>query len=124
MMLRCSRRVLLAAFVAASALLPAGAEAHAIVIEASPPVDGVLTGDGADIRLRFNGRIDAVRSTMTLYGPDGSERRLPPSRNENPDILAAHLSGLAPGKYRLRWQVLAVDGHISRGDIPFRVSAP
>jgi methionine-rich copper-binding protein CopC len=40
-----------------------------------------------------------------------------------PDSLAAEIEGLVPGRYRLRWQVLAVDGHITRGDIPF-VMAP
>jgi hypothetical protein len=37
--------------------------------------------------------------------------------------LAAHL-GLIPGAYVVRWQVLAVDGHITRGDVPFTVTAP
>ena len=41
-----------------------------------------------------------------------------------PEVLAAEAKGLAPGPYRLRWQVLAVDGHITRGDIPFTVVAP
>jgi methionine-rich copper-binding protein CopC len=31
---------------------------------------------------------------------------------------------LAPGNYTIRWQVLAVDGHITRGDVPFTVTAP
>jgi methionine-rich copper-binding protein CopC len=30
---------------------------------------------------------------------------------------------LAAGAYRLRWQVLASDGHITRGEIPFTVTA-
>jgi methionine-rich copper-binding protein CopC len=38
--------------------------------------------------------------------------------------LAAQVLGHAPGKYRIRWQVLALDGHITRGDIPFIVTAP
>ena len=29
------------------------------------------------------------------------------------------LTGLKPGAYAIRWQVLAPDGHISRGEIPF-----
>jgi methionine-rich copper-binding protein CopC len=29
---------------------------------------------------------------------------------------------LLPGEYRLRWQVLASDGHITRGEISFAVS--
>jgi len=31
---------------------------------------------------------------------------------------------LAPGAHVLRWQVLAIDGHITRGDVPFTVVAP
>jgi methionine-rich copper-binding protein CopC len=30
-------------------------------------------------------------------------------------------SKLAPGKYTIRWQALSVDGHITRGEIPFIV---
>ncbi len=29
-----------------------------------------------------------------------------------------------PGDCVLRWQVLAVDGHITRGDVPLSVKAP
>jgi hypothetical protein len=28
---------------------------------------------------------------------------------------------LTPGPYVLRWQVLAIDGHITRGDVTFTV---
>jgi methionine-rich copper-binding protein CopC len=28
---------------------------------------------------------------------------------------------LSPGAYSVRWQVLAVDGHITRGEVPFTV---
>ena len=31
---------------------------------------------------------------------------------------------LKPGAYTLRWQALALDGHITRGDVPFTVTAP
>jgi hypothetical protein len=31
---------------------------------------------------------------------------------------------LTPGVYVLRWQVLAIDGHITRGDVPFTVMEP
>jgi hypothetical protein len=27
-----------------------------------------------------------------------------------------------PGAYVVRWQVLAIDGHITRGDVPFTVT--
>ena len=37
-----------------------------------------------------------------------------------PDVLRAS-ADLKPGSYAVRWQVLAVDGHITRGDVPFVV---
>jgi methionine-rich copper-binding protein CopC len=37
-------------------------------------------------------------------------------------LLEANVT-LAPGAYTLHWQVLAVDGHITRGNVPFTVDA-
>ncbi len=98
------------------------AEAHAIVVAAEPAVDAVLAAGSVPVRLRFNSRIDDERSRLTLIRPDGSTLPLPIGASGSPDTLIAKIDGLAPGAYRLRWQVLAVDGHITRGDIPFTVA--
>jgi methionine-rich copper-binding protein CopC len=45
-------------------------------------------------------------------------------RQSSPDVLTASVSGLKPGDYVIRWQVLASDGHISRGEVPFKVIQP
>jgi methionine-rich copper-binding protein CopC len=100
------------------------AAAHALVIEASPPIDSSVSGPGVEFVLRFNSRIDHDRSRLTLIGPNGGNRRLAVSRASSLDTLQANASGLAPGSYKLRWQVLAIDGHITRGDIPFRITSP
>jgi copper resistance protein C len=110
-----------AVLVTGVALLPMPAAAHAIVVAADPAVDAVLHGATAPVLLRFNSRIDRERSRLTLLRADGSSQPLPLAPVERPDTLAAKIDGLAPGHYRLRWQVLAVDGHITRGDIPFAV---
>jgi methionine-rich copper-binding protein CopC len=102
----------------------APADAHAIVVTSTPAADAVVTGPDVAIELRFNSRIDHQRSRLTLYLPDGGTRPLAEAPDAAPDAMAASAAGLAPGTYRLRWQVLAVDGHITRGDIPFRVVAP
>ena len=114
---------LLAALLAALASGPAPAAAHAIIVAAEPAVDAVLHSSSVPVRLRFNSRIDRERSRLTLVRPDGSTAPLALSSATGPDSLAAVIEGLVPGRYRLRWQVLAVDGHITRGDIPF-VMAP
>jgi methionine-rich copper-binding protein CopC len=46
---------------------------------------------------------------------------LPLTPSAEPTRLEAPLPALAPGAWRLRWQVLATDGHITRGDIAFTV---
>jgi copper resistance protein C len=100
------------------------AVAHALVVESAPASDSSVAGPEIPITLRFNSRLDHQRSRLTLIGPDGTERRLTLSQASAPDILQAMASGVAPGAYKLRWQVLAIDGHITRGDIPFRVTRP
>ena len=100
------------------------ADAHAIVVASTPAADAVVTGPDVAIELRFNSRIDHERSRLTLYLPDGGARPLAEAPDTAPDVIGASAVGLKPGTYRLRWQVLAVDGHITRGDIPFRVVAP
>ena len=102
--------------------LPVPALAHAIVVAAEPAAGAVLHGEEAKLMLRFNSRIDAERSRLTLIFPDGGAHPLRLTASDAPDTLAAAIDGLGAGAYRLRWQVLAVDGHITRGDIPFTVA--
>lgn len=110
-------------FVAVAALLLVGsAAAHAVLLESTPSLKGTIAGPDFAIKLRFNVRIDAGRSRLTLVRPDGSTQTLGLSKQAPADILSAQARGLAPGDYRLRWQVLASDGHITRGEIPFTVT--
>lgn len=106
--------------IASATLLPLPAAAHAIIVSSDPAVDAVVR-PSLPVMLRFNSRIDRERSRLTLLRPDGSSRPVALAPDGRPDTLAAKLEGLAPGRYRLRWQVLAIDGHITRGDIPFAV---
>jgi copper resistance protein C len=101
-------------------LLPLPVLAHAIVLQATPDVDATVAGPAVAVEIRFNSRIDHRRSRLTLTGADGVPRVLAIGSAE-PAVLRAHAERLAPGGYTLRWQVLAEDGHITRGDIPFKV---
>jgi methionine-rich copper-binding protein CopC len=113
--------ILLLVFAAA----PRAALAHAIIVESSPAVDATVAGPDFDITLRFNSRIDRARSSVTLHRTgtpnDAKPVPLPLQPVDGPEFLKARASGLAPGGYSLHWQVLSVDGHITRGDIPFKV---
>jgi len=100
--------------------VPAGA--HAVLLESNPAQKSAVAGPDVPIKLRFNVRIDALRSRLTLIRPDGATQALDISKQTPADTLTAKVSGLAAGEYRLRWQVLASDGHITRGEIPFTVT--
>ncbi len=95
--------------------------AHAILVEATPAAKSTVSGPDVDVRLRFNSRIDGARSHLELVLPDRQVRPLKLAPQEAPDTLTARAAGLAAGAYRLRWQVLAGDGHITRGEVPFQV---
>ena len=108
----------------ASLLLGGSAFVHAVLLESSSALKSSIPGPDVPVRPRFNVRIDAARSRLTLVDPDGSLQTLEISRQDPPDTISAEARGLRPGVYRLRWQVLASDGHITRGEIPFTVVKP
>lgn len=111
------------AILAWAAISTVPARAHAIVVETVLQVDAVVHAP-IDVRLRFNSRIDHARSRLVLLDATGKETTVVIDRNTPADILSARIADIAPGTYRLRWQVLALDGHITRGDIPFTVAQP
>jgi len=114
-----SRRAVLAG-VAGLVLAHRPAAAHAI-LEASEPAAGASIPPGTIVlRLRFNSRIDRARSGLTMTRPDLTKISVPIDPDGPPAILTASVA-LTPGAYVVRWQVLAIDGHITRGDVPFTV---
>jgi methionine-rich copper-binding protein CopC len=120
-----ARAVFLFLAVVVSLLSPFSSQAHAVLVESSPALKSSVTGPDVPLKLRFNVRIDAARSRLTLVGPDGASQTLEiSSKQDATEIISAEARELHPGLYRLRWQVLASDGHITRGEIPFTVVNP
>jgi len=114
--------VLIVVLVAAGCLRPGRAVAHAILMDSQPAAQATMPPGPASVRLRFNSRIDQARSRLVLR-TGRNETALQLDSASSADTLAASTI-LAPGSYVMRWQVLAVDGHITRGDVPFTVRAP
>ena len=107
---------------ACTLLLCTGADGHAVLQESTPAANSTVHGTDVNIRLRYNSRIDGSRSKLTLIRPDGTTETLTIEKQPSPDTLTSAASHLKPGAYKIHWQVLATDGHITRGDIPFKVS--
>ena len=116
-----ARRLLLPAS-ALLALLPRRrASAHALVTASEPAAGSVLTETPARVWLRFISRIDRARCRLSLHGPDNGQTPLPLEAAGEAAELSARTDIVpwAPGAWHLRWQVLALDGHITRGDVAF-----
>jgi methionine-rich copper-binding protein CopC len=56
-----------------------------------------------------------------LIAPDGSRRPLEIGDQPSPDTLTSQAKQLSSGSYIIQWQVLANDGHITRGEVSFGV---
>lgn len=107
-------------FAALLLFAPSLARAHAILLESQPAAGGTAPPGEAAITLQYNSRIDQARSRVTLSRAGAADERLALLPERRPDVLEAK-AALAPGAYVLHWFVLATDGHITRGDVPFTV---
>ena len=95
--------------------------AHAILMESKPSANSIVNGPDLPIWLRFNVRVDGKRSRLMLVSKDGASITVPAPKQTAPDILESQVAGLKPGGYKLQWRVLASDGHMSSGELPFTV---
>jgi copper resistance protein C len=111
---------LLLLLLASIPLWTGSATAHSIVVASSPSANETVTKSEIRIELRFNSRIDRLRSRLVLMRPDGSQEGLALSQDGD-ESLEAEAKALEKGAYRLLWQALSVDGHVTHGEIPFEV---
>jgi methionine-rich copper-binding protein CopC len=114
--MKTSRLALLLCLVAPPAL------AHAILVASTPSPNAHVKPGSLAITLRYNSRIDPGRSKLTLRAPDHGIARLAVTADDSQAVMRSSAT-VVPGDYVLRWQVLALDGHITRGNVPFTVDA-
>jgi methionine-rich copper-binding protein CopC len=100
------------------------AEAHAIIVSSKPAANSKVAHGNLDILLQFNSRIQIDLSRLDLVDPAGKVSVLAITDGAADGSLTARATAEAAGQWKLRWQVLSTDGHITRGEIPFLVVAP
>ena len=93
---------------------------HALLLESTPAANATVSGPELAISLRFNTRIYAERSRVDIVSLERSVRPIVISGAAE-GAVHGKVKDLKPGAYRLQWQVLATDGHITRGEVPFAV---
>src|ERR1700745_2195873 len=101
--------------------IPVKVFAHAVLLESRPVTGSVIKGPVLSLWLRFNVRVDGSRSRCTLILPDGNIKALSLDPQSKPDVLTTNAKQLSAGNYKLQWQVLAADGHITRGELKLNV---
>ncbi len=97
--------------------------AHAILVHSIPADQAIVRSRQIDIVLDYNSRIEASRCTVRLTDLAGKAFPVQMESSAKPSELKAVAHNLANGKYQIHWQVLASDGHITRGDVAFTVAA-
>ena len=100
------------------------AEARPLHVRDSFPVaEAILDGRNAQYIVRFDGWVDHEASQMAVTENGKIVEPLVPTRDSEPDVLAASASALPPGRYQLHWRVKSVpDGDFSDGLISFTVA--
>jgi methionine-rich copper-binding protein CopC len=106
------------------ALASVAAGAHAHLEKAQPASDG-KNAVVEDIRLHFSEEIEPRLSSIRLETTEERAITEPAAEVDaaDPKVLAVHLyEKLPPGNYRVRWAVVAKDGHRTAGTYTFLVS--
>jgi copper resistance protein C len=116
-----ARAWLLGALLALAAAAPAAA--HSLLLESVPAANATLTVAPARLALRFNNRIEKALSRVRLLDAHGVAQPLVVAIDGAPaDRLTAPIPPLAPGPWRVEWQVLSTDGHVVSGRFEFRLA--
>jgi methionine-rich copper-binding protein CopC len=116
-------RALVLATIAAS-LPVAPSEAHSLLLASSPAPGAVVTASPSHVVLRFNNRIEKRLSRVRLVDERGRVATAPVARadDETAESLFAAVPPLAPGAWRVEWQVFSTDGHVVSGSYGFRLA--
>ncbi len=118
---------LLVALALAAALRPASARAHANLVQSDPPAQAVLPQAPERVQLTFSEDVVAAEIEVQVW--DAQRRRvdrgdaalIPGTKN----AVAVSLNRVGNGVYTVQWKMVsAVDGHLTRGLVPFTVGDP
>jgi methionine-rich copper-binding protein CopC len=121
---RAGRAFLLLTAACAAAAAGSTAAAHAHLVTAHPAADS-KTAEVSEVRLVFSESIEPRLSTIRLENSEERTVTEPAAEVDSaqPRELAVHLfEKLPPGIYKVRWAVVAADGHRMSGSFAFLVS--
>jgi methionine-rich copper-binding protein CopC len=94
------------------------------LLGATPAADAVLSASPPTVTLRFNNRIEKRLSHVRLVDERGTVAAalIATGEGQAADNVVAKVPPLAPGLWRVEWQVFSTDGHVVSGAYAFRLA--
>lgn len=116
-------RVITLAIALASAAWQPKTWGHAFLDHGEPRVGAELAASPQQIVLYFDSELEPAFSGLVLEDADGHEIKRSGTQNDagDPTRLSMPCPPLGSGTYRVRWSVVARDGHRTEGDYTFSV---
>ncbi len=105
-------------------LLSAPAFAHAFPDRSRPRVGATVKTVPHHVRIWFDAGLEALFCSLLVKNAAGQVVSLGRGHvvsGSHDRLLETRINPLAPGKYRVYWSVVAVDGHHTEGHYMFRV---
>ena len=96
---------------------------HAFPDHQSPGAGTVLAASPAAVKIWFDGDLEPIFSTIRVEDAAGKEiaEGAVAAGQSDPTLLQVPLPTLGRGTYRVRWSVVARDGHRTEGSYTFIV---
>lgn len=98
----------------------AGAHAHAMLSNSSPPVGGSVGSAPRQVSLSFTQSLEPSFSSVQVTDARGARVDLGKPQISG-STMTVGLKALSPGTYRVNWHVLSVDTHKTQGSFSFHV---
>ena len=102
-------------------ILPKISWGHAFPDHSDPKVGATVSASPLSVRIWFDGDLEPVFSTIAVY--DAGGRRMDKKDGHvdasSPELLEVGLPSLPAGTYRVFWNIVARDGHRTKGDFTF-----
>jgi copper resistance protein C len=105
---------------AVSLILTGLAQAHAFLDHADPKVGSTIHEPPSQVTVWMTEGLEPAFSKLQVFDANGAEVDKKDTKVTG-STMTVSLPKLAPGKYRVSWQVVAVDTHRTSGTFEFTI---
>ena len=115
--------MVLISFMSFLCIFPETCTGHAFPDHSDPKVGATISASPDRVRIWFDSELEPAFSSIMVHSADGKmvdkrDGRVNPS---DPTLLEVSVPKLAPGTYRVFWNVVARDTHRTMGDYSFTI---